>query len=126
MASITTNRLILRQWQDSDLAPFAALNADSRVREFFPSLQSREESDRDAKRVFDHIAKYGWGFWAVSLIESGEFIGFIGLEDVYFQEHFTQAVEIGWRLSFDYWGKGYATEGAKAASMLHKLHSLYE
>ncbi len=114
MATIKTNRLVLRQWQDSDLAPFAALNSDPRVREFFPGLQSREESDRDVKLVSDHIAKYGWGFWAVSLIETGEFIGFIGLEDVYFQAHFTPAVEIGWRLAFDYWGKGYATEGAKA------------
>ncbi|MFN4174490.1 MAG: GNAT family N-acetyltransferase, partial [Parachlamydiaceae bacterium] len=113
--AIKTSRLILRQWQDSDLAPFAALNADPRVREFFPSLQSREESDRDVKCASDHLARYGWGFWAVSLIETGEFIGFIGLEDIYFQAHFTPAVEIGWRLAFDYWGKGYATEGAKAA-----------
>ena len=55
------------------------------------------------------------GFWAASLIETGEFIGMIGLEDVYFKAHFTPAVEIGWRLAFDYWGKGYATEGAQAA-----------
>ncbi len=115
MVTIKTSRLILRQWKDSDLAPFAALNADPRVREFFPGLQSREESDHDAQRIADHIAKYGWGFWAVSLIETDEFIGFIGLNKVHFQAHFTPAVEVGWRLAFDYWGKGYATEGAKAA-----------
>lgn len=115
MVTIKTNRLILRQWQESDLAPFAALNADPRVREFFPGLQSREESDHSVNLVSDHIARCGWGFWAVSLIETGEFIGFIGLEDVYFQAHFTPAVEIGWRLAFDHWGMGYATEGAKAA-----------
>lgn len=115
MVTIKTSRLILRQWQDSDLAPFAALNADPRVREFFPGLMSREESDHSVKLASDHIARCGWGFWAASLIETGEFIGFIGLEDVYFQAHFTPAVEIGWRLAFNHWRKGYATEGAKAA-----------
>ncbi len=115
MANIRTSRLLLRQWQEADLAPFAALNADARVREFFPGLLSREESDRSAKMMSDHIARCGWGFWAAELVATGEFIGMIGLEDVYFQAHFTPAVEIGWRLAFEHWGKGYATEGAKAA-----------
>jgi RimJ/RimL family protein N-acetyltransferase/GrpB-like predicted nucleotidyltransferase (UPF0157 family) len=115
MVTIKTSRLILRQWQDSDLVLFAALNADPRVREFFPGLMSREESNQFAKLISDHIARRGWSFWAVSLIETGEFIGFIGLEEVHFQAPFTPAVEIGWRLAFDHWGKGYATEGAKAA-----------
>lgn len=55
----------------------------------------------------------GGGFWATSLIETGEFIGFIRLQDVYFSapfNEFTPAVEIGWRLAFNYWEKGYATE----------------
>lgn len=112
---IRTKRLILRQWRQEDLEPFAQLNADPRVREFFPGLMSREESDRSVTLMSDHIARCGWGFWATSLLDTDEFIGFIGLEDVYFQAHFTPAVEIGWRLAFDYWGKGYATEGAKAA-----------
>lgn len=114
MVTINTHRLILRQWQDSDLTPFATLNADPRVREFFPGLMSREESDHSVKLMSDHIARCGWGLWAASLIDTGEFIGFIGLEEVYFQAHFTPAVEIGWRLAFNHWGKGYATEGAKA------------
>lgn len=117
MVSLKTPRLILRQWQEADLEPFAALNADPKVREFFPGLMSREECERSIKLMSDHITRYGWGFWAVSLIETDEFIGFIGLEDVYFQAHFTPAVEIGWRLAFDYWGKGYATEGALASLM---------
>lgn len=113
--TIQTSRLILREWQEKDLEPFAKLNADPRVREFFPGLMSREESDRSVKLMSDHIAKYGWGFWAVSLRESDAFIGLIGLQNVHFEAHFTPAVEIGWRLAFDHWGKGYATEGAKAA-----------
>jgi len=115
---IQTNRLILRQWCERDLEPFAHLNSDSRVREFFPGLLSCQESDASVKRMSDHISRTGWGFWAASLIQTGEFIGFIGLEDVYFSAAFnkdTPAVEIGWRLAFGHWGKGYATEGAKAA-----------
>ena len=115
--TVKTDRLILRPWGEKDLEPFALLNADPRVREYFPGLLSRQESDHSVKLMSDHIERYGWGFWAASLIETGEFIGFIGLEDVYFKAHFTTppAVEIGWRLAFNYWGKGYATEGALAA-----------
>lgn len=114
-ATIQTERLVLRQWRKEDLEPFAKLNADPRVMEFFPMPWTQEESDISLQSARNHIEKYGWGKWAVSLLETDEFIGFIGLEDVYFQAHFTPAVEIGWRLAFDYWGKGYATEGAKAA-----------
>ncbi|NDE63652.1 MAG: N-acetyltransferase [Chlamydiae bacterium] len=112
--SIRTDRLILRQWCSEDLEPFASINADPRVREYFPGLQTREESDHSVSLVSNHIEKFGWGFWAASLAETGEFIGFIGLEDVYFQANFVPAVEIGWRLAFKHWGKGYATEGALA------------
>ena len=122
--TVTTERLLLRQWREEDLAPFAKLNADPRVMEYFPKLQTREESDASVKRVSDHIQQYGWGFWAASLLETGEFIGFIGLQPVPFQAAFTPAVEIGWRLAFEHWGKGYATEGAKAALQygFEKLH----
>jgi 3-dehydroquinate dehydratase/shikimate dehydrogenase len=114
LISIRTDRLILRQWKKGDLEPFASINADPRVREYFPGLQTREESDHSVSLVSGHIEKYGWGFWAASLVETGEFIGFIGLEDVYFQANFVPAVEIGWRLAYKHWGKGYATEGALA------------
>lgn len=114
LISIRTDRLILRQWKKGDLEPFANMNADPRVREYFPGLQTREESDHSVSLVSNHIEKCGWGFWAASLVETGEFIGFIGLEDVHFQADFVPAVEIGWRLAFKHWGKGYATEGALA------------
>jgi len=113
--TVTTERLLLRQWREEDLASFAKLNADPRVMEYFPGLKTREESDASVKLMSNHIDRCGWGFWAASLIQTGEFIGFIVLEDVYFKAAFTPAVEIGWRLAFEHWGKGYATEGAKAA-----------
>lgn len=112
---IKTDRLILRQWQEWDLEPFAKLNADPRVREHFPSVLTRQESDKSVEILSAHIDKCGWGFWAVSLIDTDEFVGFIGLEDVNFTTHFTPAVEIGWRLAFEHWNKGYATEGALAS-----------
>jgi 3-dehydroquinate dehydratase / shikimate dehydrogenase len=114
MTTIKTARMILRPWKREDLEPFAELNADPRVMEYFPSLKTRSDSDASIKRMSHHIEKYGWGLWAVSLMETGKFMGFIGLEHVDFEAPFTPAIEIGWRLAFDYWGKGYATEGALA------------
>jgi 3-dehydroquinate dehydratase/shikimate dehydrogenase len=83
--------------------------------EYFPGLKTKEESDHSVSLISNHIEKCGWGFWAASLIETGEFIGFIGLQDVHFKAKFTPAVEIGWRLAYKHWGKGYATEGALAS-----------
>jgi 3-dehydroquinate dehydratase / shikimate dehydrogenase len=114
---IQTQRLVLRPWKEEDLEPFAALNADPKVMEYFPSTFSREESDRLARRIQSKIEEKGWGMWAVAIPGIADFIGFIGLNDVdesTFPAHFTPAVEIGWRLAYPFWGKGYATEGALA------------
>ncbi len=114
---IETKRLILRPWRKEDLEPFARLNADPRVMEYFPSTLSQEESDQMAKRMQTKIEERGWGLWAVSVPGVADFIGFIGLNKVEKETlpvHFTPAVEVGWRLAPEYWGKGYATEGGKA------------
>jgi RimJ/RimL family protein N-acetyltransferase/pimeloyl-ACP methyl ester carboxylesterase len=112
---IQTRRLILRPWREEDLPAYATLNADPRVMEYFPSTLSKEESDRQARSIIKHIQENGWGFWVVEAPGVADFIGFIGLEKVDFSAPFTPAVEIGWRLAFDYWGHGYAAEGARAA-----------
>ncbi|MDN3504599.1 MAG: GNAT family N-acetyltransferase [Rhabdochlamydiaceae bacterium] len=109
---ITTNRLELSQWQKQDLEPFAKLNSDPKVMQFFPSTLNREQSDQLVDKIKAHFDKYGYGLWSTSLKETGEFIGFIGLLQVGFEAHFTPAIEIGWRLDHKFWGKGYATEGA--------------
>ena len=112
---IESERLILRPWRQEDFAPFAELNADPQVMEHFPSTMTREESNAFAKRCAKEIEERGWGLWAVSVKDGAPFIGYIGLAPVNFSAHFTPAVEIGWRLAHEFWGKGYATEGAKTA-----------
>jgi len=111
---LQTDRLYLRHWRASDREPFAALNADPRVMEHFPAPLSREESDALAARIESHFEQHGFGLWAVEIVGAAPFAGFIGLSIPRFEAHFTPCVEIGWRLASEYWGYGYATEGARA------------
>jgi len=110
-----TQRLRLRQWRASDLEPFAQLNADPRVMEFFPSTLDRSSSNDMADRCQSLIVERGWGFWATALKDTNQFIGFVGLHIPVPELPFSPCIEIGWRLAHEYWGKGYATEAAEAA-----------
>jgi RimJ/RimL family protein N-acetyltransferase len=105
----------LRRWLPADREPFAALTADPRVMEFFPALLSREESDSRADRIEDHFDRHGFGLWAVEVPGVAAFVGFVGLSVPPFEAPFTPCVEVGWRLAAEHWGRGYATEGARAA-----------
>ena len=111
---LTTDRILLRQWQPRDREPFAALNADSEVMRYFENTKSRPESDATAAQLEAHINDHGFGFWAAELRESGDFIGFIGIETTPSTLPCSPAVEIGWRLDKRFWGKGLAPEGARA------------
>jgi RimJ/RimL family protein N-acetyltransferase len=113
---IRTKRLCLRRWRSEDHAPFAALNADPRVMEHLPAPLSREESDARALRIEAHFDQHGFGLWAVEISGVVPFAGFIGLSIPQFDAPFTPCVEIGWRLAAEFWGQGYATEGARAAA----------
>jgi RimJ/RimL family protein N-acetyltransferase len=111
---LRTERLLLRPFRDDDLPAFAAMNADPKVMEFFPSLLSREESDALVARLREAFDRRGHGLWAIEIPGRASFAGFAGLAHPTFQAHFTPCVEIGWRLAAGHWGRGYATEAAAA------------
>lgn len=113
---LETSRLLLRRFSEDDREPFARLNADPRVMEFMPACLSRRESDLLLDHFEDHFRKHSFGLYAVELRETRAFIGFVGLATPRFQAHFTPCVEIGWRLSAGHWGRGLATEGARAVA----------
>ncbi len=112
---LRTERLLLRRWLPADRPAFARLNADPRVMEFFPKALSQEESDATVDRIEAHFREHCFGLWAVEVPGVAPFIGFVGLATPRFTAPFTPCVEIGWRLAAEHWGRGYATEGARAA-----------
>ncbi|WP_420349591.1 GNAT family N-acetyltransferase [Pelagibius sp.] len=116
-APLKTERLILRPWRDADVEPFAALNADPVVMEHFPAPQTRAETEAVMMRIREEMAKHGFSWFAVEAPGVARFIGFIGLWAPNFDAPFTSIqdpiVEVGWRLAKEFWGKGYATEGAR-------------
>jgi RimJ/RimL family protein N-acetyltransferase len=114
-SSLETDRLILRQWRDEDYGPFARINADPKVMEFFPHILSSDESNELADRCRELIADRGWGFWAVELKGDHDFIGIVGLNTPRDSLPCSPCIEIGWRLAFRYWGRGYATEAGNRA-----------
>lgn len=121
--TIETDRLILRRWCDADRTPFAAMNADPLVMEYFKAPLSRAESDGFIDRIENLFVQNGYGFWAVAEKDSGRLVGLTGLAPVMFAASFVPAVEIGWRMASDVWGRGYAPEAARAAldAGFHKL-----
>jgi ribosomal-protein-alanine N-acetyltransferase len=113
--TILTPRLRLRPWHEADLAPFAAMNADARVMEFMPGVLDRTASDAAARKLREHFDEYGFGKWVVETRDGAEWIGVVGLAWLTFAAPFTPAIEVGWRLAHEHWGKGYATEAARAS-----------
>jgi ribosomal-protein-alanine N-acetyltransferase len=112
---LTSQRLVLRPWKDTDRQPFAELSADPAVMEHLMPIPTREAADAWIDRQRQHLAEHGFCFWAVELTGSVEFIGAVGLFRIGYQAHFTPAVEVGWRLARQFWGQGYAPEAAEAA-----------
>jgi len=111
---IKTERLGLRNWNDNDLSEMTALNQDEQVMEFFPSTQDESKTRGFIKRMQVHQAEHGYCYFAADRLDTGKFIGFIGMCR---QDYLTDRpafTDIGWRLKQAAWGKGFATEGAKA------------
>ncbi len=110
----TTERLGFRKWHESDIDKFVKINSSPLVMEFFPNTMSEQETMAMIERINKHFEEHGYGYFAVEELATRQFIGFIGLGHPRFESYFTPCVEIGWRLDEKFWGKGYATEGAKA------------
>jgi len=112
---LRTDRLVIRNWEDRDRDLFFRINSDERVMEFFPFRRGRMESDRFMEELREGIASRGYGFTALELAATGKAIGFAGLAPVHLQPFLPDgAIEIGWRLAPEFWGKGYVTEAAGA------------
>jgi RimJ/RimL family protein N-acetyltransferase len=111
----TTARLILRRWRQEDLAPFEQMNADPLTMRFMPGVLNGTETRLLVDRFEAHHLNHGFGVWALEAPGVAPLIGYTGLQRVAFNAPFVPAVEIGWRLAPQFWGKGYATEAAEAA-----------
>ena len=114
---IETERLLLRRWREADREPFAAINADAEVMYWHGrGPLTRQGSDASIDRYEEHFEKYGFGFWAIERKGDGAFLGVTGLRHVDEPDRpDVPCVEIGWRLARPMWGRGYATEAARAA-----------
>ncbi len=112
---VQTQRLILRQWRDDDLKGFIELCGDTEVMRFFPTTLTAEQSAKALQQCRAHIDRQGYGPWAVERRDTDEFIGMVGLFDIESGFDFAPCVEVLWRLQRSTWGRGYATEAAKAA-----------
>ncbi len=112
---LLTPRLALRAWREEDVAPFAAQNADARVMAYFERVLTRAETEAAVARYTARLAQDGFGMLAIERRADGAFLGVAGIQRILYEAPFTPAVEIGWRLTPDAWGQGYATEAARAA-----------
>ena len=110
---LRSRRLLLRRWRDDDVAPLARLNSDPEVMRHFPATVDAAESAELVRKAEAEFEERGYGLWVVEVLGLAPFAGFVGLHLATFDAHFTPAVEISWRLARPYWGRGYATEGAR-------------
>lgn len=110
---IETSRLILREYTLDDLDGLYAIISDAETMKHYPSPYDRNGAARWIKWSIDNYQKCGFGWWAVELKETGEFIGDCGItiQDI----NGEMLPEIGYHLSKNHWRKGYGKEAAAAA-----------
>lgn len=125
----TSSRLGFRTWYNDDIRQMALLNKDPEVMEFFPFLPSKKETEDFIQRMNLQYSENNFCYFAVDHLETGKFIGFIGLSLQNFDTDFTPCIDIGWRINKEYWGNGLATEGALECITYAKnqlgLHQIY-
>ncbi|MBD3907140.1 GNAT family N-acetyltransferase [Chryseobacterium sp. Ch-15] len=109
----TSQRLGFRNWKSTDIEDLYEINSDKRVMEFFPNVATKKQTVEFVERMQTQFINKGFCYFAVDKLENNEFIGFIGLSEQTFDAEFTPCIDIGWRIKFSEWNKGFATEGAK-------------
>jgi ribosomal-protein-alanine N-acetyltransferase len=112
--ALRTPRLILREWRDDDLEPFAAMSADPEIMELLLGPYDRAKSENWVAWARDFWREHGYGLWVVEIPGTARFVGIVGLNLARFEAHFTPAVEVAWRLTRPYWGQGIAREAGRA------------
>lgn len=110
----TSSRLGFRTWSKSDYHAMTSISADPQVMRYFPAAATQEQTTAFIERMKEQFKIRGYCYYAVDLLDSNQFIGFIGFSYQDFKSDYTPFVDIGWRLSSKFWGQGLATEGAKA------------
>lgn len=125
---LKTERLLLRPWHRSDREAFAAMNADREVMTYFPGPMSRRQSDKAMDRYLADFDRYGFSFLVAELRETRAFAGIIGMQVMHdiIPNVAQPAFELGWRLNREYWGRGLATEGARAVVDLAFHHFRFD
>jgi RimJ/RimL family protein N-acetyltransferase len=110
---LRTERLLLRGWRDEDLGAWAAICADTEVMRWLGKPEGLDESGawKDMAFWVGHWQLRGFGHWLLEERETGELVGRAGL---YHPAGFP-GTEVGWTIARPHWGKGYATEAARAA-----------
>lgn len=112
--TLSTDRMILRPWKDSDYDPFFVMSSDPKVYAFLPPFPDKSASDAFADKLRADFSRRGWGFWVLEHKENGEFMGIAGMHEPGPEFGVGRpCVEIGWRLFPPFWGKGFATEAAR-------------
>lgn len=111
---IVTERLRLRPWQESDIAPYSQINQDPLVMQHLRGVRLAEESRQHVADYRESLASYGYGNLAAELLETGQFVGCFGLSNLLDYMPIAPAVDIGWRLDRAFWGQGLASEAARA------------
>ena len=114
--TLSTDRMILRPWTDSDYAPFFAMSSDPQVHAYLPPFPDKHACNAFVDKLRADFSRRGWGFWALEHKESGGFMGTAGMHEPGPEFGVGRpCVEIGWRLAPPFWGKGFATEAAREA-----------
>jgi len=122
MIYIETPRLLLRDWQEGDIEPFARMNCNPQVMKYFLKPLTADESLDFYYRIQTEFLEYGYGLYAMERSDTGDFIGYTGFHNIPFNVDFAPGVEIGWRIRYEDWNKGYATEAATACVKYAKYH----